>query len=107
MKDIIQILGTYMLSTVVTVIIGEKIIKGLLDSALELCKVCNLFGYGEIKTSTYTSTIMQKYMDEIKEPNFAMVKISSKEDVWSAFVELLNVEKKIGWKGEWYDLFYR
>ena len=64
------------------------------DSALELCKVCNLFGYGEIKTSTYTSTIMQKYMDEIKEPNFAMVKISSKEDVWSAFVELLNVEKE-------------
>ena len=33
-------------------------------------------------------------MDEIKEPNFAMVKISSKEDVWSAFVELLNVEKE-------------
>ncbi|HOQ17092.1 MAG: YeaH/YhbH family protein [Epulopiscium sp.] len=63
------------------------------EAALELCKVCNLFGYGEIKTSTYTSTIMQKYMEEIKEPNFAMVKIAGKEDVWAAFVELLNVEK--------------
>jgi len=58
-----------------------------------------MFGYGEIKTSTYTSTIMHKYMEEIKEPNFAMVKISNKEEVWSAFKELLNIEKKNGPKG--------
>jgi len=77
---------------------GEDNQKAI-ESAIELCKVCNMFGYGEIKTSTYTSTIMHKYMEEIKEPNFAMVKISSKEEVWSAFVELLNVEKKNSPKG--------
>lgn len=65
-----------------------------IESAVELCKVCNMFGYGEIKTSTYTSTIMHKYIEEIHEPNFAIVKISSKEEVWSAFIELLNIEKK-------------
>lgn len=72
---------------------GEDNQKAI-ESAIELCKTCNLFGYGEIKTSTYTSTIMHKYMEEIKEPNFAMVKISSKEEVWSAFVKLLTVEQE-------------
>ncbi|NLK22346.1 MAG: sporulation protein YhbH [Epulopiscium sp.] len=70
-----------------------------IESAKELCGVCNLFGYGEIKTSSYTSTIMHKYMEEINEPNFAMVKISNKEGVWSAFVELLNVEKENSMEG--------
>jgi sporulation protein YhbH len=71
-----------------------------IKAAKQLCNVCNLFGYGEIKTSTYTSTIMQKYSHEIKEQNFATVKISKKEEVWSAFVELLNIEKETmpeGW----------
>lgn len=77
---------------------GEDNQKAI-ESAVDLCGVCNLFGYGEIKTSTYTSTIMQKYMEEIKESNFAMVKISNKEEVWSAFVELLNVEKENSSKG--------
>ncbi|WP_058485651.1 sporulation protein YhbH [Defluviitalea phaphyphila] len=65
-----------------------------IESAIELCKVCNLFGYGEIKTNNYTSTIMHKYKEKIKEPNFAMVRISRKEEVWPSFVKLLNVEKE-------------
>lgn len=61
--------------------------------AEELCSICNLFGYGEIKTSTYTSSIMNKYNEHIKADNFSMVKMSRKEDVWPAFVEMLKVER--------------
>ena len=61
--------------------------------AQKLCDVCNLFGYGEIKTSTYTSSIMNKYKDYIEAENFSIVKMSCKEDVWPAFIEMLKVEK--------------
>ena len=68
------------------------------DKAVELgnklCELCNLFGYGEIKTSSYTSTIMSRYLEDIKKPNFTAVKISRKEDVWPAFVEMLAIEAK-------------
>ncbi len=67
--------------------------KKAVESAKKLCEVCNLFGYGEIKTSTYTSSILYKYTAEIKEPNFTTVKITCKEDVWPAFVEILSIEK--------------
>ena len=63
------------------------------ELAGELCEVCNLFGYGEIKTSTYTSTIMNRYVEDIHKPNFTTVKILKKEDVWTAFVDMLKVEK--------------
>lgn len=68
---------------------NEKAIK----YAKELCNTCNLFGYGEIKTSTYTSSIMNKYNENIDEDNFSIVKISDKEDVWPAFVKMLEVEQ--------------
>lgn len=67
------------------------------DRAVELanalCEVCNLFGYGEIKTSSYTSAIMTRYCEDITHSNFTMVKILKKEDVWRAFVDMLKVEK--------------
>lgn len=67
------------------------------DKAVELvnklCSVCNLFGYGEIKTSAYTSTIMNRYYEDVKESNFTIVKILKKEDVWKAFVDMLKVER--------------
>lgn len=73
---------------------GEDNEKAI-ECAQKLCDVCNLFGYGEIKTSTYTSTIMNKYLDYIKADNFSIVKISRKEDVWNAFVDMLQVEKDV------------
>lgn len=66
--------------------------ENAVELANKLCEVCNLFGYGEIKTSTYTSTIMNKYLEEVNHPNFSAVKIFRKEDVWPAFVEMLEVE---------------
>jgi hypothetical protein len=61
--------------------------------ANELCEVCNLFGYGEIKTSSYTSTIMSRYLQEVQHKNFSAVRIVKKEDVWPSFVQLLQVER--------------
>ncbi len=63
------------------------------ELANKLCDVCNLFGYGEIKTSTYTSTIMNRYYEDVSSPNFSTVKILKKEDVWKAFVDMLSVER--------------
>lgn len=73
--------------------------------AKQLCDVCNLFGYGEIKTSTYTSTIMNKYMEHIKTKNFSIVRISQKEDVWTAFVEMLKVEQGVTESEEFYEFY--
>lgn len=63
--------------------------------ANKLCEVCNLFGYGEIKTSSYTSTIMNKYLEEVKAKNFSVVRVLKKEDVWTAFVQLLKLEREV------------
>lgn len=64
------------------------------ELANKLCELSNLFGYGEIKTSSYTSTIMTRYLEDVNQPNFTAVKISRKEDVWPAFVEMLAIESK-------------
>lgn len=63
-----------------------------LQSALELCKVCNLFGYGEIKPSgsAYYSGSMLEIFGQIKEENFQMVVIERKEDLWPSFKAFLT-----------------
>ena len=64
------------------------------ELANKLCDISNLFGYTEIKTSTYTSTIMTRYLEDVKKTNFKAVKITRKEEVWTAFVEMLALENK-------------
>ena len=73
--------------------------------AKQLCYICNLFGYGEIKTSTYTSTIMNKYKEHIEAKNFSIVRISKKEDVWTAFIEMLKAEQGVMEGEEFYELY--
>ncbi|OOB76998.1 MAG: hypothetical protein BEN19_02980 [Epulopiscium sp. Nuni2H_MBin003] len=63
--------------------------------ATQLCKRCNLFGYCEIKTSSYLSTIMNKYVSEIKRENFVALKITKKEDIWTSFKQMLSIEHLI------------
>lgn len=70
---------------------GEDNQKAI-DCAKALCDKCNLFGYGEIKTSTYTSSIVNKYNENIDADNFSMVQMTCKEDVWPAFVKMLEAE---------------
>lgn len=70
-------------------------IKKAIDKATELCRVCNLFGYGEIvSTWTQNNTMLSEYHESINEDNFVSVSIGSKEDIWPAFKKLLTVAEK-------------
>jgi sporulation protein YhbH len=65
------------------------------EAANELCKVCNLFGYGEIKPSgsAYYSGSMLEVFSQIKAENFHMLVIEKKEDLWTAFKAFLTRDK--------------
>ena len=62
-----------------------------LQSAKELCDVCNLFGYGEIKPSgsAYYSGSMLDVFNAIDRPNFQAIVIEKKEDLWAGFRSFL------------------
>lgn len=64
-----------------------------LELAKKLCLTCNLFGYGEIMTGT--STIRRLFQDTIDAPNFALVTINSREDIWPGLKKMLAQEEKI------------
>jgi sporulation protein YhbH len=66
-----------------------------LTAAQQLCEVCNLFGYGEIKpygTYFYESSMLSVFRRLIRE-NFQTVKIERKEDIWPSFTAFLAKEK--------------
>jgi len=67
-----------------------------IKAAKDLLKVCNLFGYGEIKPGRISNfeSSMFKIFEPIKADNFAMVKITRKEEIWPAFRSLISVEKE-------------
>ncbi len=64
-------------------------------AAKELCQVCNLFGYGEIKPSgsAYYSGSMLEVFGQIDYENFQMLVIEKKEDLWPAFKSFLTKDK--------------
>jgi uncharacterized protein len=66
------------------------------EAAIELCKVSNAFGYGEIKPSgsSYYSGSMLEVFREIKETNFNTILIEKKEDLWPGFKAFLNAEQQ-------------
>ncbi|WP_073089486.1 sporulation protein YhbH [Thermosyntropha lipolytica] len=67
------------------------------EKAVELTKVCNLFGYGEIISSwTPSKTMLSEYKTAIDAPNFVWVTLASKEDIWPAFKKLLQVAEREG-----------
>jgi uncharacterized protein len=64
------------------------------ESAKQLTEVCNLFGYGEIKTdSSYQFSSMMDEYEKIKAENFICLKIRNKEDIWPAFKKFLTLDK--------------
>jgi sporulation protein YhbH len=65
------------------------------ESAKELCAVCNLFGYGEIKPtgSAYYSGSMLDVFESIDSPNFFTAVIEKKEDLWSTFKNFLSKDR--------------
>lgn len=72
-----------------------------LQAAQELCGVCNLFGYGEIKPagSAYYSGSMLEVFGAIKHDNFQMVVIERKEDLWPGFKSFLTRDRSNAPKG--------
>lgn len=71
---------------------NERAVK----AAEELCDVCNLFGYGEIKPagSAYYSGSMLEVFGQIKRDNFQMVVIERKEDLWTGFTSFLSKDRR-------------
>lgn len=62
----------------------------------KLCAIANLFGYIEISPGAYESSMRRLYTAKIKAPNFAIGRISKKEDVWPTFKSVLQVDRKEG-----------
>jgi hypothetical protein len=66
-----------------------------LNAAKELCDVCNLFGYGEIKSEAeyFGVTSMRKVFERLDEDNFHAVVIDDRTDVWPSLKALLSKER--------------
>lgn len=72
-------------------------IEPALKKAYELCQVCNLFGYGEIRSNWRPDRSMaDEFDDGLEADNFVSVTIDSKEDIWPAFKQLLKVAEREG-----------
>jgi uncharacterized protein len=66
-----------------------------LKAAKELCEVCNLFGYGEIKPlgSHYYESSMLDLFRRLDAENFQSVLIERKEDIWPSFKAFLSRDR--------------
>lgn len=66
-----------------------------LKAAKELCELCNLFGYGEIKPlgSRYYESSMLNIFRRLDAENFQAVLIERKEDIWTSFKAFLSKER--------------
>ena len=62
------------------------------EAARELCAVCNLFGYGEIKpmgSHYYESSMLERFR-RLEDENFQSVLIERREDIWPSFKAFLS-----------------
>ena len=66
-----------------------------LRAAQQLCELCNLFGYGEIKPlgSRYYESSMLTIFRRLKADNYQTVLIERKEDIWPSFRAFLSKEE--------------
>lgn len=66
--------------------------KKAVRMAAELCKVCNLFGYGEIVPGYYFagSTVKTEFIKNIHADNFVIVTMTRKDDIISGLKRLLE-----------------
>jgi len=65
-------------------------------AARELCRVCNLFGYGEIKpmgSHYYESSMLERFR-ELGADNFQAVLIERREDIWPAFRAFMSRDRE-------------
>jgi sporulation protein YhbH len=66
-----------------------------LKAAKQLCEICNLFGYGEIKPlgSHYYESSMLDMFRRLEADNFQSVLIERKEDIWPSFKAFLSRDR--------------
>ncbi len=71
--------------------------EAALQCATELCEVCNLFGYGEIKPQgmSFYENSMMRVFSRLEADNFHKVLIERKEDVWPSFKSFLSKDRVI------------
>lgn len=68
--------------------------KQAIETAEKLTKLCNLFGYGEIKPDMgYSWSSMLDEFKKIEEENFVCLRMRSKESVWPALKKFLNKDR--------------
>ncbi|MEO1018541.1 MAG: DUF444 family protein, partial [Pseudomonadota bacterium] len=63
-----------------------------LRTARELCELCNLFGYGEIKpmgSHYYESSMLDRFR-KLDADNFQSVLIERREDIWPSFKAFMS-----------------
>lgn len=67
----------------------------MLKAARELCDICNLFGYGEIKplNSGYYGDSLLELFEQLESSNFQSLLIENKEDIWPSFKKFLAHER--------------
>jgi len=72
-------------------------IPAALRAAQDLCAVCNLFGYGEIKPlgSRYYESSMLQVFRRLEADNFQTVLIERKEDIWPSFKAFLGKDRAV------------
>ena len=66
-----------------------------MKAARELCEVCNLFGYGEIKpmgSHYYESSMLERFR-KLDAKNFQSVLIERREDIWPSFKAFMSRER--------------
>jgi sporulation protein YhbH len=66
-----------------------------LKLASQLCQICNLFGYGEIKPhgGYHESDAMIAVFRDLEAENFQAVRIGDKSDIWTGFKSFLTKDK--------------
>jgi hypothetical protein len=71
--------------------------ESAIEAAAQLCEVCNLFGYGEIKPlgSHYYDSSMLEQFKSLDADNFHAVLIERREDVWPAFRQLMAKDREV------------
>lgn len=67
-----------------------------MKAAEELCDVCNLFGYGEIKPlgSHFYESSMLEHFKKLEAKNHQSVLIEGKADIWPSFRAFLSKERQ-------------
>lgn len=66
-----------------------------LKYALQLSKICNLFGYSEIIPGPYNSGIKEIFEKCIRNNSFTAVTILEKQDVWKSLKKILKKELEV------------